>query len=265
MHQQAVAHSAPNVRLKSIALPAEHGSWGFLLEPMILGLLVRPSWAGLALCVGVFGAFLAHQPLKIALKDRQRGKRYPRTAYAERFAALYIVIAFAGLGIAALLADHAFWLPLLLAVPLAGVQLVYELRSEGRALLPELLGASALGASASAVVLASGLDLLPALLLWVLVALRVVPSILYVRARLRRARGQEGSLRAAIEAHVAALLLVVGLAFAAGWTGAVVVASALLLGRLFLWGWRVQPAKIVGMQEVILGLAYAVLVALGVA
>lgn len=258
------AVTSPNVRVKSIALPAEHGSWGFLVEPMILGMLVAPTWAGLALCVGIFGVFLVHQPLKIALKDRQRGKRYPRTAYAERFAAFYAVIALVGLGFAALLTDHAFWLPLALAVPLAGVQLVYELRSEGRALLPELFGASALGASASAVALAAGVALVPALLLWLLIALRVVPSILYVRVRLRRARGQQSSMGGAAAAHTAALLLVGGLALAGQVTGAAVAAAALLLARLLLWGWRAQPAKIVGVQEVIVGLVYAVLVALGV-
>lgn len=262
--QQVTARSAPSVRLKSIALPAEHGSWDFLIEPMILGLLVAPSWTGLALCIGVFGVFLVHQPLKIALKDRLRGKRYPRTAYAERFAALYGVIALLGLGLAALLTEHAFWLPLLLALPLASVQLVYELRSEGRALLPELLGASALGASASAVALAAGFDLLPALLLWALIALRVVPSILYVRARLREARGQVGNLSGAIVAHVGALGLVVALLFAGQVNIVAVVASGMLLARLFLWGWRVQPAKVVGVQEVVIGLVYAVLAAFGV-
>ncbi|MBZ0296495.1 MAG: YwiC-like family protein [Anaerolineae bacterium] len=34
----------PNLR--SVALPAEHGGWGFLIEPILLGLLVAFSVNG---------------------------------------------------------------------------------------------------------------------------------------------------------------------------------------------------------------------------
>ncbi|VAV92581.1 Putative membrane-spanning protein, partial [hydrothermal vent metagenome] len=30
------------VNVRSIALPTEHGGWGFTLEPILLGLLVAP-------------------------------------------------------------------------------------------------------------------------------------------------------------------------------------------------------------------------------
>ena len=40
-----MATTTPSVRLKAIALPPEHGAWGFLLEPIVLGLLVAPSLA----------------------------------------------------------------------------------------------------------------------------------------------------------------------------------------------------------------------------
>ena len=42
---------AQRVRLRSIALPTEHGGWGFTLEPILLGLLVAPTWAGFGLAV----------------------------------------------------------------------------------------------------------------------------------------------------------------------------------------------------------------------
>ncbi|NLF76347.1 MAG: hypothetical protein GX573_11665, partial [Chloroflexi bacterium] len=47
--------ASQRVRLKSIALPPEHGAWGFLLEPLLAGLLIAPSWAGLCLALGVIG------------------------------------------------------------------------------------------------------------------------------------------------------------------------------------------------------------------
>ncbi|MDX2007394.1 MAG: hypothetical protein SFU83_19325 [Meiothermus sp.] len=33
------------VPLRSVALPNEHGGWGFTLEPILLGLLVAPGEA----------------------------------------------------------------------------------------------------------------------------------------------------------------------------------------------------------------------------
>ena len=35
------------VRLRTVALPVEHGGWGISLEPVVLGLLVAPSASGI--------------------------------------------------------------------------------------------------------------------------------------------------------------------------------------------------------------------------
>ena len=61
-----------SVNLRSIALPAEHGAWSFLLEPLVLGLLFAPSWSGIVFAVALFFGFLTHQPLKIYVKDLLR-------------------------------------------------------------------------------------------------------------------------------------------------------------------------------------------------
>lgn len=42
----AANSNTARVRLKSIALPVEHGGWLFVLEPVLLGLLVVPSAGG---------------------------------------------------------------------------------------------------------------------------------------------------------------------------------------------------------------------------
>ncbi|GIW24085.1 MAG: hypothetical protein KatS3mg069_0352 [Meiothermus sp.] len=57
------------VPLKTVALPNEHGGWGFTLEPILLGLLVAPSWAGLGLGVFALAAFFTRHPLKLWLAD----------------------------------------------------------------------------------------------------------------------------------------------------------------------------------------------------
>ena len=61
------------IPLKSIALPIEHGSWGFVFEPIAAGLLLGPSLPALFITILVTGGFLARQPLKFVLADWQQG------------------------------------------------------------------------------------------------------------------------------------------------------------------------------------------------
>jgi hypothetical protein len=48
---------------RAVVIPSEHGGWGLTLEPVVLGLLVAPSIAGLAIGVAAFLAFLVRTPL----------------------------------------------------------------------------------------------------------------------------------------------------------------------------------------------------------
>ena len=77
-----VATEPPTVPWRPVALPAEHGGWGFLAEPVVLGLVLAPSAAGLCLALAALAAFLARHPLRLALIDRRKGVRYPRTGLA---------------------------------------------------------------------------------------------------------------------------------------------------------------------------------------
>ncbi|MCS7003288.1 MAG: YwiC-like family protein, partial [Dehalococcoidia bacterium] len=98
--------------IRSVALPSEHGGWSFLLEPILLGLAVAPSWLGALLGVSALGAFLTHQPLKTAIKDRLKGRRPPRAIWAERFALGYGAIALIPLVVVAVRAPSEALTPL---------------------------------------------------------------------------------------------------------------------------------------------------------
>jgi len=87
------SQKSSGVRWRSVAVPKEHGGWGFLLDPILLGLLVAPSPAGLFLVLLDLAAFLARTPLKIVWKDTQRGRRYARTAAALKALFVYAVLA----------------------------------------------------------------------------------------------------------------------------------------------------------------------------
>lgn len=159
----ASVHASAPVRWRSVALPIEHGAWGFLLEPALLGLLAAASGAGVAWVVAALAALLLQTPLSIVLADARRGRRYPRTGLAWRFLGAYGAALAAALVAALALAGS--WLvlvPALGAAPLVALQLWFDARNRGRELLPEVAGAVAIGSLAACVALAGGLPLLPA-------------------------------------------------------------------------------------------------------
>jgi len=71
---------------RSIALPQDHGSWVFLLSPLIIGLFAGRvfSAASLALVVTAMAAFLIRQPLTVAVKA-YAGRRPRSDLPAARF------------------------------------------------------------------------------------------------------------------------------------------------------------------------------------
>jgi hypothetical protein len=254
------------VRVKSVALPTEHGGWGFVTEPLILGLLVAPTWPGLALGVAAFGVFLIQHPLLLTLKDWSKKKRYPRTPLAERFSLIYGGVTLFGVTIALLTSPHVFWPPILIALPLALIQLTAAVRSEARALLPEWAGALALGAAAPTIALAAGWEALPAFALWGILAARTLPSIVYVRARLRLERGTPAPILFAMLTALIGLGVVVALAATGLASPLTILGGLILLGRAALGlspRRRTRRAQIIGFQEIGYGLLYVVLAATG--
>lgn len=258
---------ADPVSWKVVALPAEHGGWGLLVEPLVLGLVLAPSGGGAALALAAIAAFLLHHPLKLALMDARRRTRYLRTRLALRVGGLYLALALAGLAAAASAASSwAFAVPLAAALPLAAFQLAWEVTGRGRQLLPEILGAIALAATAPAVMLAAGSDSLAALVVWALLAARACGSILYIRTRLRRDRGLGGSVAPTLALSVGTAVAVGGLAALGHLPWAVFAAFAVLLARaawgLSPWHRAVRP-RTVGFQELAFGAATTTLVASG--
>ena len=108
---------------RSVAVPSEHGGWGLTFEPVLLGLIVAPSWAGVAIGVAAMLAFVARTPAKVVLVDSWRHRRLPRTRVAALIAAGESAVLVVLLGVAAATASGPFWIPLLAAVPLIAIEL----------------------------------------------------------------------------------------------------------------------------------------------
>ncbi|MEL6406986.1 MAG: YwiC-like family protein [Chloroflexota bacterium] len=254
------------VVIRSIALPSEHGGWGFLIEPILLGLLVAFSWQGMLLSVAATGIFLIHQPLKIAVKDWRKGRRPPRLAWAERFVIGYVSLAVMPMLVLLLTTEPSFLLPVVLAIPLAGVQLYYDANNRSRQFLPEVCGAAALAMIAPAIALLSGWTFELAIVLWIILATRAAAAILYVRSRIRLKIGKPTSPPIACLTHIVALIVSVGLAAVdlAPWLTVLAFGVLLLRAVLGLSPYRKDhPIKVIGFQELGYGLMTVFVVTLG--
>jgi hypothetical protein len=232
---------------------------------VLLGLLVAPSWAGVALGAAAMTAFLARTPIKIGLGDLRRGRRLDRTRVALGIGVAELVVLAALAATAIVLAAAPIWMPLLVAAPLLLTELAYDIQSRGRRLVPELAGSIGVAAVAAMIVLAAGHELVPALGIWAVLAARTVTSIPHVRDQIRRLHQRPTSLAGPAVADLLAVLLAASAAAAVpeligGAAAIVAVVVAQRLGALR----PVRSAVALGVRQSILGLAVVLCTWLGV-
>lgn len=258
-----VPRAKPSVR--SIALPIEHGGWGFTIEPVLLGLLVAYSPAAWELSVATVAAFLARRPFKLFSTDLVRRRWLPRTTVAASFAGLYGVLALAGLIGALVTAEPRFLIAYAVAAPLALVALVADAKSKSRTLVAELAGSAAMGSTAAAIALADGWAYGEAFGLWLILIARGVMTISLVRGQIRRVREKPVG---AISIYTVQVGGVAVMAILAGfgvvpWLSVVAIVGIGVLAYVSLQLSPV-PARVVGWTQIVTGLVVVVLAALGV-
>ncbi len=255
----------PRVSIRSIALPVEHGGWGFTLEPILLGLLVAYSPAAWELSVAALAVFLARRPFRLLTTDLVRRRWLRRTSVAASFAVGYGLVALLGLVGALVTAPSRFLLAYAVAAPFAAVALVADANSRSRTLVAELAGSIAMGSTAAAIALADGWAVDEAFGLWLVLAGRAVATVALVRGQIRRVHEKPvGS--AAIHWTQAATVATMALAALLGvvpWLGVVAMAGIWLLAVISLRRPAV-PARVVGWTQMATGLFVVVLTAVGV-
>lgn len=143
---------APSLFRRQIALPQDHGSWVFLLSPLLIGLFAG-AWVGASayLILAALAAFLIRQPVTMLVKIYSR--RRPRR---DLMAAWFWLAAYTALGLVGVvglaLTGHAY----LLWLALPGVPvfifhlLLVSRREERRQLGVELVGSGVLALAAPA-------------------------------------------------------------------------------------------------------------------
>ncbi len=152
----ALAMSAAYTQIyfrRYIALPTDHGSWVFILSPLMIGIFTAGEFtlASLYTVIGAMAAFLIRQPVTIAVKaynGRRSRKDLP--------AAIFWMIFYGLIGLAALvgLIMHGFAYLLTLALPGIPVFIWYlylvSHRAERQQIGVELVGSGVLALAAPA-------------------------------------------------------------------------------------------------------------------
>lgn len=253
-------------------MPAEHGGWGLTLEPAILGVLLAPSGAAVLLGIAAVLAFLVRTPLRLVLRRHRRPGEQTTTESGQARVRLATRVAIAELlalglvlAVGAILAEDPGWIwPLVIAGPMFAVAFLYDLRSQSRDIVPEVVGSVALAAVAAMGTLAGGGSDALALGAWLILGARVSSSIPHVRAQVRRIHGRQvapmpglvGDLAAIAAASLAVLLernLVLGAASIVG----LVVVQRITLTR------PPRPAKVLGVRQMVLGFSVVGVTAVG--
>ena len=184
---------------RQIALPQDHGSWVFILSPLLVGLFAggRFSAASLALVLAAMAAFLIRQPVTMAVKAHT-GRR-PRTDLpAARFwVVVYGVVILLALGYSI---AQGFTYVLFLAVPGAPVfawhLFLVSKRAERRQAGIEILATGVLALAAPAACwVGLGHYAAEGWWLWLWTWLQSSASIVYAYLRLEQREQAKGQAR----------------------------------------------------------------------
>src|SRR5262249_39002641 len=99
------------------------------------------------------------------------------------------------------------FIPLIISSPIVIYLVLQDASRKSREMLPELLAASVLATSIASLSLAAGLSYAFAAAMWLTMVARLIPSVLYVRNRLRLEKGKGYSFAASVASHAAAVVL----------------------------------------------------------
>jgi hypothetical protein len=252
--------AARPMKKRGILLPAEHGAWGLIAEPLLLGMLVAPGLGGFGIAVFSFALFLLRTPGLRLLRARRAPAPDPHGEAVRRFSLICSGFALAGLLLALFTAKGAWVLPLLVSAPFAVWTLVEQDRGKTRTLWPELIASVAIGAPVTSIAVAGGVPPLSAWMLWLWLGLKSVTSILFVRNQIRRFMNRPHSVGGIIllYAGLSSLLLVLEA------PTHVVVIFLLLSVRATVFSFMpVRSPKIVGWTEVAVSLLFVLGLGLG--
>ncbi|MCA9918332.1 MAG: YwiC-like family protein [Anaerolineales bacterium] len=260
----------PSQFRKQLILPAEHGSWSWLLVPFLVGTAVAETLnlPVILVLVGGLAFFLLRQPATVWLRARQgKGRR------SDAPLALRLVLLLGGIGLVCGvgLLWYGRFIMVYLLLPFLALMLVYVQTAQGqqstRTLRMELIGAAALALMAPAAMLAALGQSYPTVwLVWGLMAAQNVLGVFYVRQRIADTHERPFNRQPLLWSHIIGLILVGGTAVAGliPWLAVLPFVGFLLRA---IWTFQqprpIDNVKKFGFQEVGVELLSGALIAIG--
>ncbi len=252
-----------NHSFRAVALPKEHGAWGYVLEPFVLVLLIAFTKAGLLLLLAAFLFFLAHRPVSLVARARNNSEWIPMAFWA--------MVVYIASGLAILI----YIFPVLSsgAVILYGTgllimlgYLVFDIYKKKRSLLAEQFVSVALAFMALAGPAQAGWSNQQLAALFFLLLTRPMPTTFYIYTRLRIEKGLEYSKKMVYFSQVLALIYVM-LAAGLGLIPFSPLLAVLILFRRAVKGISTKRKRVsvkkIGMMEFGYGVVFVVITATG--
>lgn len=180
-----------SVRRTRSLWPREHGAYIQLVVPLVTSLIATWSWAGAAIGLGAVLAFLASEPLRVAVGGRGARRQALDGRRARSRLAVFGTLAVIAGGLGLVFAPKAAVGLSVLLVPLIGFVIVASHVGQIQTALGESLAAVVLTGAGAPVGIAGGMDLRHALVIWLGWSLAYAATVLAVHrvlARRRRSR-----------------------------------------------------------------------------
>lgn len=183
-------------KFRKIALPEEHGSWGFALEPLVLSLLIAYSFSGALVALSAFFLFLAYQPFKIITN--------PKTNKTLKSNAVKVMTVYAVISISLFIAAFEEttvknYFPFAAAFVLMFIYLFSDILGKGRTLLTGILAPGGFALISVTILLIDGYDFLTAAGFYVLLLYRIIPTVVFIHERLKISKGiKPNTIRVAV-------------------------------------------------------------------
>ncbi len=251
-----------SIKLNKLIIPQEHGSWGFVLEPLLLALCVAFSFNGLFIALSAFFIFLSHQPIKSIVKF---GNSNPlKLRWSLAFLLVYLTLALLLLIIPVSSLSMKTFFPFGISILIMLVFLIYELKVKNKNFVIELSAPVAVDFLTLTILLAANWNARTAAAFFLLLLSRSIESAIYVHLNLEKIKGKSpGNFS----------LHITNIFFAAALSGLVLsnllpalslLAFALLLLRSYnVFGSSKPTVKGIGIMEFVYGAAFVVINILG--
>lgn len=244
------------ISFHSVLWPKEHGSWSLALEPIVLGLLIAPSWSGAWFGLAAFAVFLARRPLRAGVAETKPDRR--TAAWQALAACAAVAFCAAVIAFRSARAETFGWL--MPSVVGGAVFLAFDLRRDGREQIAEVAGAFAFACLTAVLVSLGNRPGVVAAAAGAVMLARSVPTVLVVREFLRERKSRSASSPLALFLALAAAAVVAALhrrgeapLVAVGLGGLLAARAAVLF-----FARPAVRASTLGMFEVVLGIVFVV-------